>query len=74
MNRGLLINQVRHRLGLTQKEFGSMIGVTLDEVSKWERGIRSINDPRMHQVYYYTKKLLGEDKADLYFKEFFKSL
>jgi len=74
MNRGLLINQIRTKLRMTQTEFGLMVNVTLDEVSKWERGVRSVNDPRMHQIYYYTKKLLGEEKAGMFFYHFFKEL
>jgi len=67
MNRGLLVKQVRFAYNSTQKAFGKMLGVTLDEVSKWERGVRSVPDARVFQLLYYYEMETGN-------RELFKNI
>ena len=35
---GTKIKQTRQKAGLSQREFGSMVGVTKKTIGKWERG------------------------------------
>jgi transcriptional regulator with XRE-family HTH domain len=39
------LRQIRTRLGLTQGEFASRLGVWLNTVSRWEIGERKIPEP-----------------------------
>lgn len=35
---GMLIRDIRQKLGLSQEEFASVIGVTFSTVNRWENG------------------------------------
>lgn len=39
------IAQIRHELGLSQRQFAELVGVHMMTVSKWERGINPISAP-----------------------------
>ena len=67
MDRYLLVRQARNELNMTQAEFGEMLDVGLQEVSKWERNIINIPKPRLALLYFYynRKSTAGRLKCDI---------
>lgn len=42
---GSQVQKIRKKLGLTQAEFGKLVGVTFVTVSRWETGASRITGP-----------------------------
>ena len=60
MDKYLLVKQARLELGMNQTQFGEMLNVGLQEVSKWERNIISIPKPRLALLlFFYLRKTNG---------------
>jgi putative transcriptional regulator len=57
---GLLIQDIRLSMGLTQKEFAVTIGVTFPTVSRWENGHTKPSKLAVQQIEALVEKL-GED-------------
>jgi putative transcriptional regulator len=64
-----LVREVRQRLGLTQEQFASRLGVTFPTINRWENG-RSKPSPMAQQLLITTLKQLGGDYEDLLIKYF----
>lgn len=62
-------------LGLTQKQLGSKLGVTFQQVQKYEKGADAVTARRLHQIaaalgnapgdYYKSRKTAGTDPVEL---------
>lgn len=44
---GLLIRTLRRKQGLTQKDLGEMLGVTYQQIQKYERGKSNVNASKL---------------------------
>lgn len=64
-----LVREVRQRLGLTQEQFASRLGVTFPTVNRWERG-RTKPSPMAQKLLIEAVKQMGKDGADLLLKYF----
>ena len=64
-----LVREVRQRLGLTQEQFASRLGVTFPTVNRWERG-RTKPSPMAQKLLIKAVKQMGNDGADLLLKYF----
>ena len=64
-----LVREVRQRLGLTQEQFASQLGVTFPTVNRWEKG-RSKPSPMAQKLLIKVVEQMGEDGADLLAKHF----
>ena len=64
-----LVREVRQRLGLTQEQFASRLGVTFPTVNRWENG-RTKPSPMAQQLLITMLKQLGDDYQDLLVKHF----
>jgi len=64
-----LVREVRQRLGLTQEQFASRLGVTFPTVNRWENG-RSKPSPMAQKLLIKVVEQMGEDGADLLAKHF----
>ena len=64
-----LVREVRQRLGLTQEQFASRLGVTFPTVNRWERG-RTKPSPMAQKLLIKVVEQMGEDGADLLAKHF----
>jgi transcriptional regulator with XRE-family HTH domain len=47
---GARIRMQRDRLGITQQELGGKLGVTLQQVHKYEKGISRVSSSRLNQI------------------------
>jgi transcriptional regulator with XRE-family HTH domain len=47
---GRLLRERRLELGITQERLGSLLGVTYQQVQKYERGTNRIGSSRLHQL------------------------
>lgn len=54
------VKEARYQLGLNQGELASRLGVTLQSVSNWERGVRNISPDKA----WLLQKLLAQSKAE----------
>src|SRR2546428_9919678 len=59
---GLNISLLRHKLGLTQNDLASYLGITREEVSYFENGHRNIPTDLISK----TSQLFGVEEYDLY--------
>lgn len=59
-----LVRDVRERLGLTQEQFASRLGVTFPTVNRWERG-RAKPSPMAQKLLIKVAEQMGEDGAAL---------
>ena len=64
-----LVRELRQRLGLTQEQFASQLGVTFPTVNRWEKG-RSKPSPMAQKLLIKVVEQMGEDGADLLAKHF----
>lgn len=62
---GLRIRNRRRGLGLTQTELGAAIGITFQQIQKYETGVCAVPASRLHELAaalnMSTPSLLGED-------------
>ncbi len=49
--------ELRHQMGLTQKELAEKIGVPWNTVARWEVGMRKIAEPIARLVHYLAKEV-----------------
>jgi predicted transcriptional regulator len=62
------LRRIRNQLGLTQKEFGDLVGVTWNSIARQERGEIGIREPLARLIRILaeqktkTKKKKGEEK------------
>lgn len=66
---GLLVREVRMRLGLTQEKFAAKLGVTFPTINRWENG-RVEPSPLAKQQIAQLLRTMGQDGADLLEKHF----
>lgn len=59
-----LVRDVRERLGLTQEQFASRLGVTFPTVNRWENG-HSKPSPMAQRLLVEVLKKMGEDGVAL---------
>ena len=64
-----LVREARQRLGLTQEQFASRLGVTFPTVNRWENG-RSKPSPMAKKLLIKVVEQMGDDGADLLAKHF----
>ena len=64
-----LVREVRQRLGLTQEQFASRLGVTFPTVNRWERG-RTKPSPMAQKLLIKVVEQIGENGTDLLLKHF----
>lgn len=59
------IKKIRSKAGLTQREFGERVGVSVRAVQKWERGERNASKLARRAIYAEFKEEVWDgDKAD----------
>lgn len=72
---GQRIRARRMVLGLTQKQLGTKLGVTFQQVQKYEKGLDAVTARRLHQIavvlgnapgdYYRSRKTGGTDPGEM---------
>ncbi|MBT4822682.1 MAG: helix-turn-helix transcriptional regulator [Lentisphaerae bacterium] len=68
---GDLVRTLRDRLGLTQEQFASRLGVTFASVNRWENGHVTPSRLALRQIEDLARSMAaeGEDLAQEYFGE-----
>ena len=59
---GADLRTIRTRLGLTQEELGTRLGVRKNTVWRWETGMRHIPEPVARLMPYLAKEVKAEQK------------
>jgi len=65
----VLVREVRQRLGLTQEQFASRMGVTFPTINRWERQ-KAKPSPMARRRLFEVLKQMGKDGEDLLEKYF----
>jgi len=60
--KGYELKELRHQMGLTQKELAEKIGVPWNTVARWEVGMRKIAEPIARLVHYIAKEVKAEQQ------------
>lgn len=63
MSLGLLVKQVRWKLGFNQKELGLRMFVSQQEISKWETGHITLPHERIFELKDWYEYLTGDKKG-----------
>ena len=65
------IRALRKRVGLTQSDFGEVLGVSQIAVSGWERGDRTPGEHRAAAMYQWRKRLdeMGDEREKSWTRE-----
>ncbi len=56
------LKDLRHQMGLTQRELAEKIGVPWNTVARWEVGMRKIAEPIARLVHYIAKEVRAEQQ------------
>lgn len=62
---GQKLKEVRKELGLTQKEFGDMLGISSNSIARYERGEMEPQHPRVLELAIDQLRLTRKTKKNL---------